>query len=361
MREQLGFGGYKTMIRGKARKLSAWLGGPKEEDWARCAKLCELGYPKVDRVKRIPGMKTFFWNDWIPGEDLWKLRGEWTTDMFFLWGKETGKIHNLGLSAWDLFPKNYVYDGKRVWFIDYKKLYTSNFPEYDVLKDITFNRGIPDEMKMAFTEGYKTERDFSDKHLLSKIINHCYDNYQRIEVNGCIIKSGARSSKRLTMIRDEDFKDKTVLDIGCSEGMFARYTARNGAKKVVGVDMQTRNKRYRVTTLAAFLAMLEGTQDKIYFQHIDIESLTFIGQKGKYDVVFFCAILGHLKKKRDEYMKFLEGLTNKVLYYESNLGGIRKPTEEWLRKTTSFRKIEYLGNSGDEEAKHNYAFFRCEK
>ena len=358
-REKLGFGGYRTIIRGKSWKMGAWSGGPKGGDWDRCAKLYGIGYPRIRHVKKA-GTRTYFWSEWIPGDDLWELRTKWTKDIFFLWGQEVAKIHNTGVSVWDMFPKNYIYDGKRVWFVDPKKLYSSSFPEYDVLKDIVFNKGIIEEFTQSFIEGYRTERDFTLEELLTKMLTHCYDNYQTIEANGITIKHGPRSMKRVMMLDDRDFKDKTVLDMGCSEGMLGRWAARNGAKKVVGVDMCHRG-RYRIVTFASFLSMLERTDKKTFFQHIDIESEMFLTQKATYDTVFFCAILGHIKKTpREDYMKHVERLANKVLYYESNLFGKRELTEEWLKKTTSFKKIDYLGNSGENE-KNCYALFRCEK
>ena len=64
-----------------------------------------------------------------------------------------------------------------------------------------------------------------------------WSSYQGIFINGKRLKVGrGRFLKRTTMWNPSDFKGKTVLDLGCNNGMLAIEAKKCGASRVVGVD-----------------------------------------------------------------------------------------------------------------------------
>ncbi len=78
---------------------------------------------------------------------------------------------------------------------------------------------------------------------------------------------GLRDTKeRLRQYQFKDFKDKTVLDIGCSNGMFLRAADDLGAKRVVGIDFPN------MVEMAEELAILDGYFN-IDFYGVDLKTL----------------------------------------------------------------------------------------
>jgi len=115
--------------------------------------------------------------------------------------------------------------------------------------------------------------------------------YQKIDFGDGIITNGAFDSKEeLETLRfdDVDFKNKTVLDIGCNAGFFSCEAKRRGAVVVDGIDrnIEQVNKAQHV---ALFL------RQECRFGKGDIEHEGQCGWFGQYDIVFFFSVLHHLK------------------------------------------------------------------
>ena len=65
-----------------------------------------------------------------------------------------------------------------------------------------------------------------------------FKNYHTISELG--ITGGRDTKHRIENLglNKINFKNKTVLDIGCSEGIFCHYAIKHGAKRVVGIDLR---------------------------------------------------------------------------------------------------------------------------
>jgi len=63
--------------------------------------------------------------------------------------------------------------------------------------------------------------------------------YQSIWFGGKKIVEGSRDDmgKRMSLIKKEDIKDKTVVDIGCNLGASSFWAIENGAKACIGYDV----------------------------------------------------------------------------------------------------------------------------
>jgi len=104
---------------------------------------------------------------------------------------------------------------------------------------------------------------------------------------------GLRDTKaRLAQYNFKDFKNKRVLDIGCSNGMFCRRACDLGAKRVVGIDWPD------MVEMAQELAILDGYYN-IDFYGLDIKNT---GQKlltkttgiSRFDIHLFLAMETHV-------------------------------------------------------------------
>ena len=92
---------------------------------------------------------------------------------------------------------------------------------------------------------------------------HCRGMYQSVDQH-----RGIRDTKeRLDQYQFRGFKNKAILDIGCSNGMFCRAACDLGAKRVVGIDYPN------MVEMAEKLAILDGYFN-IDFYGADLKTLT---------------------------------------------------------------------------------------
>ncbi len=90
-----------------------------------------------------------------------------------------------------------------------------------------------------------------------------------------------------------DFKGKTVLDIGCSGGLFMHYALEHGAKRVVGLDFEKDVSGARLVSneLEYFNAEYYG----IDLQHTNTNYLKGLLSAEKFDIVFFLSMFRHVE------------------------------------------------------------------
>lgn len=108
------------------------------------------------------------------------------------------------------------------------------------------------------------------------------DWYQTIELgNGLVTPGRTPTNQRLPYLQAIDFKDARVLDVGCNSGQYAMFAKQQGAREVVGVDLdETRLEQGRV------LAASEGLD--VRFEQCSIFD---IPRLGRFDVVLCVAVL----------------------------------------------------------------------
>jgi len=280
---------------------------------------------------------------------------------FYKWGIYMAKMHNirnakgLSIASHDLQYGNVIKaDNGRVMLCDFSKLYYTDFPEEEIVRYILLPYKMNKKYKDAFMQGYLNERGITLEYIIQREIDFNWDSYQDIYCKGKLIRKGPRSNKRLQFF-PEDFTGLIVADLGCSCGMLAREAARRGAKYVLAIEKQNHNT-HRLIDLVAALAYAEGSD--IHCLPNDIEDGICL-KNNTFDIIFFCAVLGHLKGDRFEYLKMLRTKC-KILYFETNLGGKEGPHRELLEKA-GFSQIECLGESGDPERETNshYLMFKC--
>lgn len=114
--------------------------------------------------------------------------------------------------------------------------------------------------------------------------------YQKIDFGNGLVTNGSFDSKaelETLHFNDIDFKNKTVLDIGCNAGFFSCEAKRRGAVAVDGIDRnQTQVKK--AEKVARFSRCI------CRFGRGNIEFMGFTPWLGAYDIVFFFSVFHHL-------------------------------------------------------------------
>ena len=117
--------------------------------------------------------------------------------------------------------------------------------------------------------------------------NHSYNFPFNIQTKKILKNSPGNNVEkwqRLVATFDEiDLKDKSVIDIGCSDGYYSLNCARMGAKKVLGVDLD--NLRIE---RAKFSSQILNV-DNVKFENLDIYSDALKGTK--FDIVLALGVL----------------------------------------------------------------------
>lgn len=177
-------------------------------------------------------------------------------------------------------------------------------------------------------------------------------NYQKHFSDGEWTTDGTRGrgQHRFQMIDWNLIKGRSVLDLGCANGMLAIEAKRRGATEVVGVD----NGKW----IPAVRETIKGSGIDVEFWELDIESPEFKNFCPKFDIVFFCSMLYHMHDP-EGMLRWIDSHTKKVLYFESNLGESRKPQIEYVKNFTSFDVINFLGRSDPPEDKGVHYMWTC--
>ncbi len=105
-----------------------------------------------------------------------------------------------------------------------------------------------------------------------------------------------------------DFKNKTVVDLGCNFGFFSFLAARLGAKQVTGMDYLP-----EIIEGATLLSSLYG-HDNVMFRRFDIEEPET--DPGKYDIAMLVDFFGKSnirKQKIAPLLSFLQTLSDMEL------------------------------------------------
>lgn len=182
-------------------------------------------------------------------------------------------------------------------------------------------------------------------------------HYQTVYVGDVVVRKGGRTDKRLRLIDWKRFKGKSVLDLGCNNGMLSIEAKKWGARQVIGVDHDP------AVLFAKKLAEQQNLD--IDFWQVDIESPEFIEFcPPRFDFVFFCAMIRHMHDKKKMW-RFIDTHTRNTLYFESNFEQRKEPVLESIQKNTSFLGVKCLGESEERTKKRpdegSYFMFKCSR
>lgn len=131
-------------------------------------------------------------------------------------------------------------------------------------------------------------------------------------------------------LEKQEFKGKSVLDIGCNLGMLLHYAKKRGAKELFGYDFPN------VIKVAKEFANINLLFDLDFFG----QDLTANPPDAKADIVFYLAMSEYLG-----FPNWLREVTKETLYYEGHANEDKNETEGKLRKL--FADVSFLGYTED--------------
>lgn len=178
-----------------------------------------------------------------------------------------------------------------------------------------------------------------------------------------------QDDSRLNKFSSNDFKDKSVLDIGCNIGALLHFALGQGASKVFGIDCMSDTIEQARRIATKYNQPIKYSVENILDDDF-IESTREVLGVNHYDTVLFLSVYHSIDPKRifipiDEIKnvwKALNKLTKHTLYFEGHSGEKR---EEYMNLFNKYLdpnfKIEFLGLNHD-YINTNYKprpFFRC--
>lgn len=178
-----------------------------------------------------------------------------------------------------------------------------------------------------------------------------------------------QDDSRLKKFSIKDFKDKSVLDIGCNIGALLHFALSKGASKVIGVDCMPDTILQAEEITAKYNQPIKYSVANILDDDF-IKSIRKGFGVNHYDTVLFLSVYHSIDPKRifipieeiKNVWKALNELTKHTLYFEGHSG---EKEEEYTNLFNNYLdpefRIEFLGMNHD-YLNENYKprpFFRC--
>jgi 2-polyprenyl-3-methyl-5-hydroxy-6-metoxy-1,4-benzoquinol methylase len=138
------------------------------------------------------------------------------------------------------------------------------------------------------------------------IIEEGQFEYQKIHINNELETKGHdRSTTFNSIAKNVEFREKTVLDIGCAYGYFCFRAEESGARKVIGTEL----KQHRFVG-ANIIKNFRGSECNFLYEDILKRE-----PKETFDIVFFLNVIHHLKDPISA-LHTLAALCNETLVIE---------------------------------------------
>ncbi len=181
--------------------------------------------------------------------------------------------------------------------------------------------------------------------------------YQSIDI-GDIHIVGRRGRKRIELMGNSSLKGKSVIDCGCSYGMFCFDAKDRGADYVLGVDNCCQHGGGDIIDVCRALAEYGGYD--IDFQKLTVNSDEFYEYVSgrQFDIAYVFAIIEHITNI-DRFWEWINKSV-KMMYFDSNISKGRDIIEPILRNNVNFKYIDYLGESADTDLVPSHrVFYKC--
>lgn len=176
--------------------------------------------------------------------------------------------------------------------------------------------------------------------------NNWFTEYHDIPELG--INGKRKINDRIEHYEIEDFKNSTVIDLGCNMGQMTFQAEKWGASSVIGVE-------FDAAAVENANNIKEKLNSNVNFVVDDLDSNFFWNSIPNIDVVMFLAVIDtHELENRYGILSKACSKTNKVMYFE---GHGKQPPSKYLKNIvdyTDFSQIVFKGYTPV-----NRPFFRC--
>lgn len=198
--------------------------------------------------------------------------------------------------------------------------------------------------------GFKIDREAYKEDLIKRInkVTHyghlvggehiSYQSIDELKLDGKR-KMGYRIDR--LRLNEIDFKDKSVMDLGCNLGMILHYAYSKGAAKLSGYDLTP------IILVAREYANLRARFRFDYYA----QNLKENPPREKADIVFYLAMSQYLG-----FPEWLKDITNEICFYEGHANTSPVEAEAQLKKL--FPQVINLGFTDDRDVR---PIFKCLK
>jgi hypothetical protein len=153
---------------------------------------------------------------------------------------------------------------------------------------------------------------------------------------------------RIAHYTQADFKDATVIDLGCNMGQMSFQAEKWGASKVIGVQ-------FDATAIKNAIEIKQKINSKVNFVVDDLDSNFFWNSIPSSDVVMFLAVIDTVElENRYGILSKACAKTNKVMYFEGHGKQLASRYLKNIVDYTNFSQVIFKGHTPV-----NRPFFRC--
>lgn len=207
------------------------------------------------------------------------------------------------------------------------------------------NAGNSIHGKWVDFQGFRLEENFKQQIIEKLKRQSTWANNHYQSVTG--IADGFRKTE--TRIKDMkldtiNFKNKKILDVGCSGGQFCMYAVDHGASQVLGIDYKS------VIESTAMFSYINGYHNVDYIG-VDIQQDKPNFDDNQFDITFFLSMYMHVG-----FPKWVADVTKELLIFEKN--GYETDEQIIDELGTYFKHIELVGKATDFD---NRSIFFCHK
>jgi len=184
-----------------------------------------------------------------------------------------------------------------------------------------------------------------NKNLIKR--DNWFNDYHEIPQLG--IKGKRDLNSRIAYYNQDDFKNSTVVDLGCNMGQMTFQAQAWGAKHVTGIEYDS------TAVLNANQIKDQLNIDNVTFVVDDLDSNFLWTSMDNFDVVMFLAVIDTIElENRYGILSKACRKTNQVMYFEGHGKQTYNKYMQNIVEYTDFTEIKYMGNTPVSRP-----FFRC--
>jgi len=207
---------------------------------------------KLTNYARWDNPKNFGLRSWLKFKDFFDLKSEYYKDL---------------VAA---MRGDFILEGATLMFRKEREAVLKHLPGYEEV--VLLLRFPYEKCRERFMKKHKKELTLRDYHRMKNVFEPApigysfYDEKTLLVDNGVYQRLGL-TDKKIELLKIDNIKNQSVLDMGCNSGWIGEYCLKKGASKVTGLD---KNWRYLEESRNRGLEVELGTLDNWHPKHFDL-------------------------------------------------------------------------------------------